>query len=89
MTDMLQTASKYSAELVHGMLGAWATHIYTESQSLQSRVPNYEPYVITTFDKELIETQLLAHKWDTLAKAWGALSKKNSPWLNKHACGAP
>ena len=71
-------------ELLQNIMAKSATCLQSVAEALEQKVPAYTEYVVTTFDVEKIQAELLAHesRWETFAHEWVGHSKFHTACLS-------
>ncbi len=54
MKTLLVAADGCHAEVAQGLMSAWSNRIHVAADRLNSKVPNYKPYVETSWDEEKV-----------------------------------
>ena len=75
MLSEVNHAPEECKTLLVGSANKVRTLIQAATESLESRIPNYQPYVTYVYDPDAIKNHLLDKSWDDFATAWVSLSK--------------
>ena len=72
----IQTGLHLSNELLRSAASKLAAKLQKDAESLENRIPTYEPWVVQVFDKDKITENLCTPDWEPFARDWGVLSKQ-------------
>lgn len=70
-----QSPSKDTAakSLLTNLLGKIALRLHRSSQALENQIPKYAPYIVDSFNVEMVKKEILEKKWEPMVAEWTAL----------------